>query len=565
MQKRVSKLSIFFIGVLLLCFMPFLSRTAYAAKVVTINVNNTIHGNRFEDMTATVEDAYQSQYSVSLRNLQYKNASGTIFYLKGKTAYTVEAVVTAKGNVKFSTASDIKLVFKLLDQNITVESSETPSFNQTTYIQKFEFTAKDKEITLTYESNYPDGAGNATKVEKFNGSSNHKLLSYSKCAFIQPDYYTFKGWSTEQSGLTATQIRAEGYTAIFNNDHTYYAIWKPIPVEVTLDANDGSGRTKKLETTAQKAYAAPANAFTPKDGKSFLGWATSKTGKASSALELTGASSKVTLYAIWANNVTVSFNANGGSGTQAAASVAQGTYTLPASSFTAPAGKQFAGWATTAAGKAITTKTIEVKANTTLYAVWTQKPISAGYKLSDPTTGASYKVTSTTDKTVEYTKPNVSKANVTIPSSVSVNGTAYQVTSIAAGAFKNNTKLKTLTVGKNVTVIRKNAFYGCKKLKKVTLNKNLETIGTGAFSGCAALTKITIPANVESIGKQAFNGCKKLKAITIKTEELDASSVGKNAFKGIAPKAKFKVPSDSLKDYRLFLRKKGVPKTALIK
>ena len=54
---------------------------------------------------------------------------------------------------------------------------------------------------------------------------------------------------------------------------------------------------------------------------------------------------------------TVSFNANGGTGTMANVTVSAGAYTLPANSFTAPAGKQFKGWATgaTAAVNAGTT------------------------------------------------------------------------------------------------------------------------------------------------------------------------------------------------------------------
>ena len=71
---------------------------------------------------------------------------------------------------------------------------------------------------------------------------------------------------------------------------------------------------------------------------------------------------------------TVSFNANGGSGSMSSVSNVSGSYTLPSNGFTAPTGKSFAGWSvgsntsTTvyAAGASIT-----VSANTTLYARWT--------------------------------------------------------------------------------------------------------------------------------------------------------------------------------------------------
>ena len=50
-----------------------------------------------------------------------------------------------------------------------------------------------------------------------------------------------------------------------------------------------------------------------------------------------------------------------------------GSYTLPECTFTAPEGKQFKGWATSANGEVITGTSINVTANTTLFAVWQAK------------------------------------------------------------------------------------------------------------------------------------------------------------------------------------------------
>ena len=68
---------------------------------------------------------------------------------------------------------------------------------------------------------------------------------------------------------------------------------------------------------------------------------------------------------------TVSFNSNGGTGAMAdVTGVSAGTYTLPANGFTAPDGKRFVGWATSAGG------TITVSDNVTLYAIWEEIPTS---------------------------------------------------------------------------------------------------------------------------------------------------------------------------------------------
>ena len=132
---------------------------------------------------------------------------------------------------------------------------------------------------------------------------------------------------------------------------------------------------------------------------------------------------------------------------------------------------------------------------------------------------ASYKISNVKSNTVEYKAPlNNKKATVTVPATVKVSGVTYKVTSIAKNAFKNNKKLK----------------------------------------------KVTIGANITTIGANAFAGCKNLKTVDIKSKKL--KSVGKNAFKGIHKKAVFKVPAKKLKAYKKLLNSKaGIKKTMQIK
>ena len=75
---------------------------------------------------------------------------------------------------------------------------------------------------------------------------------------------------------------------------------------------------------------------------------------------------------------TVSFDANGGTGTMAEVTgVSAGAYTLPANGFTAPDGKRFVGWATSAGGTATAAGgTITISDNVTLYAIWEEIPTS---------------------------------------------------------------------------------------------------------------------------------------------------------------------------------------------
>jgi len=59
-------------------------------------------------------------------------------------------------------------------------------------------------------------------------------------------------------------------------------------------------------------------------------------------------------------------------------------------------------------------------------------------------------------------------------------------------------------------------FKKCTKLKSVTLGRNMTSIEDNAFYGCTMLPSIVIPASVTSIGMYAFSDCIRLKDITSK-------------------------------------------------
>lgn len=198
----------------------------------------------------------------------------------------------------------------------------------------------------------------------------------------------------------------------------------------------------------------------------------------------------------------------------------------------------------------------------------TQTPSAAvaGTKLTDTHGKALYVVLDADAATVSYAgTTDKTAAKITIPATVEIDQVTYTVTAVAQKALYKNTKIKTVTIGKNVTVIGKSAFEGCKKLKSVTLPESLTQIGNRAFYNCVALTKIVIPSNVTKIGKQAFTNAKKLKNIVIRTTKLTAKNIGAKAFKGTAAKANVKVPKSKLKSYQKILVTKGMNKKAAIK
>ena len=144
---------------------------------------------------------------------------------------------------------------------------------------------------------------------------------------------------------------------------------------VSFASNGGTG---SMETVYEYGlYNLPLTpGFTAPEGKQFYKWAL---GSPSGTQYAGGApytvNDNVVFYALWRDiPYTVSFNPNGGSGSMADVEDVHGNYILPANGFAAPAEMQFKGWATSAGGTVIATSTINVTADTTLFAIWEDIP-----------------------------------------------------------------------------------------------------------------------------------------------------------------------------------------------
>lgn len=88
-----------------------------------------------------------------------------------------------------------------------------------------------------------------------------------------------------------------------------------------------------------------------------------------SSINLAGNPQTINIAAYNAPTYTVSFAANGGTGSMADATGVSGDYVLPVCGFTAPNGKQFKAWSVGGVEKAVGDK-ITVTANTTVTAIW---------------------------------------------------------------------------------------------------------------------------------------------------------------------------------------------------
>lgn len=146
----------------------------------------------------------------------------------------------------------------------------------------------------------------------------------------------------------------------------------------------------------------------------------------------------------------------------------------------------------------------------------TTKTVKKGTKL---TVGTNiFVVTNVKAKTVSYKGTKKKKvAKITIPATVKSGNQVYKVTAIADNAFKNNKKIKTVVVGKNVRTIGKKAFYGCKNLKKITVQSSIiKKVGAKAFKGINKKAVIKVPSKKYKAYKKVFKGKGQAKTVTIK-------------------------------------------------
>ena len=276
-----------------------------------------------------------------------------VAYNDGKTKYGYDfRIVTNDG---YQLASDLKVIYNGEDVTSTVDIMKA-SWGAYVTVDLGKAIGTPVVYTITFNSN--DG----TSVAPQNVNAGEKLTEPTPAPTREG--FTFDGWYEDSTFSTKFNFD----TPITDN-MTLYAKWTENKYTLTFDANGGSG-TMTPVTDLTGEYTLPANEFTAPSGKQFKGWSLTTDGAIVTKVDMT---ENRTVYAIWENipvvTYTVSFAANGGTGTMADVTGISGEYTLPANGFTAPAGKQFKAWSVGGVEKAVGDK-ITVTANTTVTAVW---------------------------------------------------------------------------------------------------------------------------------------------------------------------------------------------------
>ena len=149
--------------------------------------------------------------------------------------------------------------------------------------------------------------------------------------------------------------------------------------------------------------------------------------------------------------------------------------------------------------------------------IWDRFSNIIGQSYDFEANGIYYIITGPNTASVTYrdTDFNSYSGNVTIPSTVTHNGTTYTVTAIGRSAFRASTGLTAVTIPNTVTMIDYSAFYNCTSLTAVNIPNSVTTLGEFCFMSCEALQTVTIGSGVTCIPRQCFLRCEALTQVTI--------------------------------------------------
>ena len=369
--------------------------------------------------------------------------------------------------------------------------------------------------------------------------------------------YSFSNW-TENGVVVSTNLN---YTFTVSDTHTFVANFTVNSYSITTSAS--STTHGSVTSSGTYTYGSSCTVMaTPSSGYAFVNWTENGSIVSTSAsytFTVNAARSLVANFAEGGYSISISAKPDEGGTVTGGGTYLSGT----SQTITAIANTYygFKNW-TDKKGNIVSTSspfTFTLSKDTTLTANFFKI-----YDFSD-TNGLAYKISSPTTAYVTYKSPNGKDYSgfITIPSTVTYNGTSYNVTaigdsafhyctslyginipnsvvSIGDSAFYNCCGLDAITIPSFVTSIGNNAFYDCFNVGSITIPSSVTSIGNGAFNQCSKITSITIPNTITSIGNDVFNGCTRLTSVTIPSS---VTSIGNSAFQNCRALTSVTIPN----------------------
>ena len=105
--------------------------------------------------------------------------------------------------------------------------------------------------------------------------------------------------------------------------------------------------------------------------------------------------------------------------------------------------------------------------------------------------------------------------NLTVPSSLMINGAETQIAGIKSFNTKDKVDIESIIVSEGITEILEGALSGKTKLSKITLPQTITSIGTNAFSG-TIISLLTLGSENLTLNAGALDGMSELTIINVK-------------------------------------------------
>ena len=378
----------------------------YAKEAASINTAGKI---KIDVTNAGTGDAHSYGINVASRSLTLTKAA--------------EMVVEWRNGTDTSTAGapyyPTKASFNATDHAINVDT--TNCYASYRFGQPRTVTVNNGKLTGPGVK-YPNGNGKFLENDTVNITPNEKKSS-------DGTLIPFKEWTSEDVALNKSATTASNSFTVPGKNVTVTATYNPFdgaPVFTRTDDSSGKIEVKTVakldnseffqyvkdgETTYKRPYSEPETTSTESPYQYIFDVTTYNSGNIRSleagdyrmVVTLNGEdylSEKFTVdYTAPVTTYTVSFDANGGTGSMADATGVSGEYTLPENGFTAPDGKQFKGWATSTDGSVISGTTYEVSSDTTFYAIWESKEYSITVTDGKSTIGAGSEISKAAEGT----------------------------------------------------------------------------------------------------------------------------------------------------------------------
>lgn len=131
-------------------------------------------------------------------------------------------------------------------------------------------------------------------------------------------------------------------------------------------------------------------------------------------------------------------------------------------------------------------------------------------------------------------------SDIVIGETVKYGGKSFLLSGIEDNAFRNNNKIKSVSLPDNIYILSDALFSGCSNLSVVNLPRQTLKLGSNMFMGCVKLEKIKIPKTVISIGSSCFRSCSSLK--TIDLTDTDVTDLLENLFYDCSSLSEIRLP-----------------------